>query len=326
MKSDRNSNGNPLSSIVVVTRNRAVSLTRALQALQTLDYSNYEIIVVDNDSTDNTAEIAAQFSTRHIFCPSKRGISYCRQQGVEAARGEIVAFCDDDCIPSSEWLKHLVRRLMNEEDLGLVGGKVINVGFSGGRRFKGRTKLGRNGMLSFATKPEETEFFGNMNLAFRKQVIQSIGGYDPFFNVMEEIDLATRMRQNGYRVDYEPAAVLEHHNRGLFFKKRHLFFGPQLVRLYFCLKHDQPNTVTKWLSFLAYEMRLASLEFYRLFRAIFAATIKGKLERWPAIAIELFNIISARLAIPWLLRRAQNRMLEENRKNFKLHNPDELAL
>ena len=307
----------PLVSVVVITRNRSASLKRALQALACLDYPSYEIIVVDNASTDDTAQIAAAFSVRYLYSPSNNGISRCRKEGVDAARGEIIAFCDDDCVPSSPWLRHLVRRLWHEKDLGLVGGQVINVGFKGEQCYKGRTKLRRNGKLSFAAKPEDAEFFGNMNLAFRREVIRAIGGYDPFFNVMEEIDLATRMRRNGFRVDYEPAAILEHYNTGIFYKKRHLFFGRQLVRLYFYLKHYQPNTIAEWLNFLTYELQLIVQDFYRLMRAITAAAIKGKHERWPAIGIELFNIISARLAIPWLLRRGRIRALEESRKRYK---------
>jgi GT2 family glycosyltransferase len=291
----------PLVSIVVITRNRSVSLKRALQTLAKLDYPSYEIIVVDNASTDDTAQIAAAFSVRYLYSPSNYGISRCRKEGVDAARGEIIAFCDDDCVPSSQWLRHLARRLWHEKDLGLVGGQVINIGFTGGQRYKGRTKLGRNGTLSFAAKPEEAEFFGNMNLAFRKEVIQAIGGYDPFFNVMEEIDLATRMRRSGFRVDYEPAAILEHHNTGAFFKKRHLFFGPQLIRLYLYFKHFRPQTLPDWLSFLGYELKLMWRDLIRFIRALAAATFKGKLQRYPAIAIALFNLVSARLAIPWLL-------------------------
>jgi GT2 family glycosyltransferase len=226
-----------------------------------------------------------------------------------------VAFCDDDCLPIPAWLGHLVRRLAAEEDLGLLGGRVINIGFFGMQRHKGQTKLGRNGRLFFEADPKKTEFFGNMNLAFRREIVLAVGNYDPFFNMMAEVDLATRLRRQGFRIDYEPAAVLEHHNAGIFFKRRRFFFGPQLVRLYFYFKHYRPCTLKGWVSFAGYELKLMGLDFYRFLRALAAATVKGKFDRYPAIGTQLFNLLSARLAIPWLLWRTPVSQSQDHKLN-----------
>jgi hypothetical protein len=77
------------------------------------------------------------------------------------------------------------------------------------------------------------------------------------------------------------------------------------VRLYFYFKHYQPHNLRAWLAFGGYELRLLWRDLIRAGRALAAATLKGKFERYPAIGIEFFNLVTARLAIPWLLWRAR---------------------
>jgi GT2 family glycosyltransferase len=301
----KNSKELTLVSVVILTRNRAVSLRRALGALKAQKYPQYEIIVVDNDSKDDTAQVAQEFSAKYIFSPSTNGISLSRRLGVDAAAGAIIAFCDDDCAPAPDWLQHLVRRLDNEQDLGLLGGQVINIGFDDAHQYKGRQKwTERNGKLTFAVDPKEADFFGNANLAFRKAAYQAVGGYDSFFRAnMEEIDLAMKFRRHGFRVDYEPAAIVNHYFTGVNHKRGRIFYDNHLMRLYFYLKHCRPRRLNEWWRFSRREMWLVGDDLYKWSRVFAAAILKVRLRRLPAVAIELFNIISARLVIPWLLWR-----------------------
>jgi GT2 family glycosyltransferase len=298
----------PLVSVIVVTRNRASSLQKTLQVLRGLAYPHFGIIVVDNGSTDHTMQIVINNEARYVYSPSNYGISYSRQLGINAAQGEIVAFCDDDCLPISDWLTYFVQRLQRDPDIGLVGGQIINIGFSGNRRYKGRTKLGRNGLLSFVADPKEADFFGNANLAFRRSAVEAIGGYDPFFNVMAEIDLAMSLKRHGFRVAYEPNAVVEHHHVGSSQKKRHLFRGPQLIRLYFFFKHCRPTNLGEWLSFLGCELQLLWQDLRRASRALAATLVKRQFNRLSTVGTEFFNLLSARMAIPWLLWQTKKQM------------------
>lgn len=308
---DHRNETNPMASVIVITRNRSTSLARTLEALTHLDYPAYEVIVADNASTDDTAKVAAEFSARYLFCPLSYGISRCRKEGVEAARGEIIAFCDDDCVPVQDWLQHIVRRLQNEQDLGLLGGQVINIGFEAAHQYKGRQKwTNRNGKLAFAADPKEAEFFGNANLAFRKAVYQMVGGYDPFFIAcMAELDLTMKVRRHGFRIDYEPAAVVRHHHTGVNYKRGRFFYDNQLMRLYFYLKHFRPKRLSEWLSFSYREAQLVGDDLYKWSRSFAAAILKVRLQRLPGVATDFFNIISARLAIPWLLWRIRKQDL-----------------
>ncbi|MCI0607238.1 glycosyltransferase [bacterium] len=303
---------NPRASVIVVTRNRADSLERALRALQKLDYPNYEILVVDNDSKDNTTSVIEQYGAKRVFSPSRFGIGYCRRRGVESAQGEIIAFCDDDCVPASDWLSCFVERFNQEPDVHLLGGQVINIGFpdkdgyGDAKRYKGRSKLSRNGRLVFVEDPKDAEFFGNMNLAFRKKSVVSVGGYDPFFNVMAEIDLQVRLRKNGFKISFEPRAISEHHYTGVHLKGRHFFHGPQLVRLYLCLKHFRPEKTGDWFRFLGYEIRLLSRDLLTVLRKSGGAVLKGQFSNLLSVPAEGLRAVSARLAIPWLLWRARS--------------------
>ncbi len=295
----------PLCSIVIMTKNRAESLARTLKSLQELTYPNYEIIVVNNASTDNTEEVISQYPVKQISSP-EANISLGRQRGVEASQGEIIAMCDDDCVPASDWLNCLVEKLLSNEKIALVGGQVINIGFPEKQRYKGRGKFGRNGILKPAINPEEADYFGSANMAFRRSIFDSIGGYDLFFtNAYEEVDLILRFRKAGYETAYENKASVEHYYTGVSYNLLHLFFGGILYRIYFYLKHFAPQTLGGWLMFLAYEIFVLAKDLFWGIRSIVTTTFKAEFQ-WLVPLIWMFNSITARLAIPWLLWQANH--------------------
>src|SRR5262249_30750927 len=96
----------PRISIVVCTRNGGQTIARGLEEISRLDYPDYEVIVVDDGSTDRTAELAARFDVR-LIRTENRGLSCARNTGIEAATGDIVAFTDDDAWPDPDWLRYL---------------------------------------------------------------------------------------------------------------------------------------------------------------------------------------------------------------------------
>lgn len=294
----------PYVSVVVVTKNRAASLERALRALTSLDYPEYEVIVVDNGSSDRTPETARKYPVRYVRV-EQSNIALARKQGVESSRGDIVAFCDDDCVPRQDWLKQLVRRL-NHQGVALVAGTLVNVGWPTGV-IKGRSRLGRNGVLTWASTYDEAEFFGNANIAFWKAAYETIGGYDEFYRAgYEEIDLVQRFRNAGFRVAHAPEAVVEHYYTGISYKLKPFYSG-SLMRLYFYFKHFRPRTVKEWLGFLGYEFWLLAKELYGIARRLVRTGLRGEFRQWPRIGLHLFNSVSARLALPWLLWKAAQR-------------------
>src|SRR4029079_12716421 len=114
----------PRISVVVCSYNGEATLWRCLDALAQLDYPDYEVIVVDDGSTDRTAEIAAEFDVRLIRTDNE-GLSAARNTGIEAATGEIVAFTDDDAWPDRDWLRYLAHGFACGDHVGIGGPNLV---------------------------------------------------------------------------------------------------------------------------------------------------------------------------------------------------------
>jgi glucosyl-dolichyl phosphate glucuronosyltransferase len=115
-------------SVIIVTFNRAASLKEALQSLSKQTCYPDEVIVVDNNSNDDTKEVVRRFegalNIRYVF-EEKRGIPFARNAGIEKAQYEIVAFMDDDCRPAHNWLEELVKPFYRDPLIGQVGGEIL---------------------------------------------------------------------------------------------------------------------------------------------------------------------------------------------------------
>ena len=97
----------PLVSIIVCSYNGAKTLAACLESLGKLNYPSYEIILVDDGSTDNTAQIAAEFPNVRYIHQENHGLSHARNTGAAAAKGEVFAYTDSDCMADPDWLYYL---------------------------------------------------------------------------------------------------------------------------------------------------------------------------------------------------------------------------
>jgi len=122
-------------SVVVCSLNRSESLRRMLKSLQEMvipDYLSCEVIVVDNNSDDDTRlvveEIEKHFELkiRYVF-ENKKGLSHARNRGVKEAGGEIIAFTDDDVIVDKHWIKSIDKAFKEYDDVACVGGKILPI-------------------------------------------------------------------------------------------------------------------------------------------------------------------------------------------------------
>ncbi len=114
-------------SVIIITRNRAESLKDALDSLTRQSRQPDEVIIVDNDSKDNTREVALSFNDRlNIKCiyEAIRGIPHARNAGIENATGDIIAYIDDDCVADQDWLKCLEIPFIRDPNIGVVGGEL----------------------------------------------------------------------------------------------------------------------------------------------------------------------------------------------------------
>jgi len=251
----------PIFSIVILTRNRGHFLPRTLEAVFAHVGPSREVLLFDNGSTDNTAAVAREFPIRYFFTP-ELGLGEMRQRGLEAAHGEFVVMCDDDCLPRAGWLENFLLRFRAEDTLALIGGKIVNVGFEGISMAKGIGGFGRNGRIVSNVPVEQASYFGCANLALRRNAALE-AGFDSFLVCgYEEGDMAQALKKLGYRVAYGPDAGVDHHNVSATQRDRWRWRHNGVMRVYFHLKHFRPRGLG-WAEFLGWE---CGLQLHSLFK------------------------------------------------------------
>ena len=200
----------PRMSVVVCAYNAADTLDRCLARATRIDYPDYEVIVVDDGSTDDTAAITNYYDVRLVQTPN-RGLSAARNTGIEAATGEIVAFLDADAWPDPDWLTHLARTFQWEDVQG-VGGP--NVPPPGGGRIEACVANAPGGPVHVMLTDQVAEHIPGCNMAFRKSALEAIGGLDPRFRTAgDDVDLCWRIQERGWDIGFAPGAVVWHHPR-----------------------------------------------------------------------------------------------------------------
>src|SRR5574341_1769136 len=200
----------PRISVVVCSYNGERTIDECLEGLRALEYPDFEVIVVDDGSTDGTAAIAR----RHGLAPittDHGGLSHARNVGIEAATGEIVAFIDDDARPDPHWLTYLAVSFLRTGHVG-VGGP--NIAPTGDGVVAECVANPPGGPVHVLLSDQEAEHIPGCNMAFRKADLEAIGGFDTQFRKAgDDVDICWRLREAGGTLGFSPAAVVWHHRR-----------------------------------------------------------------------------------------------------------------
>ena len=200
----------PRVSVVVCTYNGSRTLQQCLEGLERLDYPNYEVIVVDDGSTDRAADIARRFPVV-VIQTRNQGLALARNVGLKAATGEIVAYIDDDAFPDRHWLKYLAATFLSTTHCA-VGGPNIVPGDDG--PIAQCVARAPGGPVHVLLSDREAEHIPGCNMAFRKECLESIGGFDGQFRVAgDDVDVCWRLQARGWTLGFSPAAVVWHHRR-----------------------------------------------------------------------------------------------------------------
>ncbi|HWP58459.1 MAG TPA: glycosyltransferase [Candidatus Acidoferrales bacterium] len=200
----------PKVSVIVCTFNGSRTLSECLESLSRLDYPDYEVIVVNDGSTDSTARIAHSYGFR-VITTENRGLSSARNTGLMAAAGEIVAYIDDDAYADPHWLRYLCATLMNSAHVG-VGGPNIAPGGDG--IVADCVAHSPGNPVHILLSDTEAEHIPGCNMAFRKTALEAVGGFDPQFRIAgDDVDICWRLQQKGWTLGYSPGAVVWHHRR-----------------------------------------------------------------------------------------------------------------
>jgi GT2 family glycosyltransferase len=201
----------PRVSVVVCSYNGEATIGACLEALSRLDYPDYEVIVVDDGSTDRTAEIAAGFDVQ-LIRSDNRGLSAARNLGIEAATGEIVAFTDDDASPDRDWLRYLSHAFVCTDHVGIGGPNVPPRDVETVERAVANAPGGPTHVL---LSDEVAEHIPGCNMAFRRDALQAVGGFDQQFRIAgDDVDICWRLQERGWTIGFCPAAVVLHRRRG----------------------------------------------------------------------------------------------------------------
>jgi len=202
----------PKVSVVVPSYNGDRTLKACLESLQKLNYPDYEIILVDDGSTDTSRQIAlANPGVRYFHHEQNLGLSVARNTGIAAATGEIVAFTDSDCRADEDWLYYLIGALLSN-DFAAVGGP--NLLPPEDSLIAAAVMVSPGGPAHVMLTDRQAEHVPGCNMAICKRVLAELGGFDPIFRrAGDDVDICWRLQQAGHKIGFCPAAFVWHFRR-----------------------------------------------------------------------------------------------------------------
>lgn len=221
----------PPASVVVCTYNRHAVLRQALLGLRRLDYPSFEVVVVNGPSDDGTDAVLAEFPDIKRVDNPRRNLSVSRNLGIAASAGEIVAFLDDDALPSEGWLRGLAAAF-EDPAVGGAGGRVWGAGgveLQFDRGIIDRGGLPRSVRLEPADhntpRAEWYNIVMGTNSCFRRAALADVGGYDENYEYYhDESDLCVRLIEAGWRVEHVDGADVWHE-----FERSHIRRGARNI-------------------------------------------------------------------------------------------------
>lgn len=262
----------PMISVVVPAYNEGNNIVACVNSLKAQNFpkTDYEIIVVDNNSTDNTLDVVKNLGVIDTVEYTK-GPAAAKNAGISLATGNIITFIDGDCIATNNWLKNILSGF-EDPDVGCVAGGIMAMedkNLSPLERF-----LIKKGHLAQAQHIENSflPFAATANAAYRKEVFDKIGLFDEGLFVGEDADLSWRMQlSTEYKVRYVPDAVVFHpyesKPRELFRqKRRHAYGSVMLYKKYKKYRREEVKNlketywqyrsiIRRWVKLLLYKLQ-----------------------------------------------------------------------
>lgn len=218
----------PPISVVVCTRDRALSLKNTLRSLSRLDYPEYEVVVVDNCSRDDATRRAVAESGFRYVREDRPGLDWARNRGVREARYDIIAFIDDDAVALPSWLRGIAHGFEDSSVMAVTGNvlaaEIETAAQNDFERYGGMSK----GFVPYTIRREEisqrdlfrsSNWGVGANMAFRRSLFDAIGGFDIALDVGTptcgggDIEFFYRTVAAGHALRYEPAATVRHTHR-----------------------------------------------------------------------------------------------------------------
>jgi len=198
-------------SVIIPAYNAEKLIRRCLDSLthQSVDSDRYEVIVVDDGSTDATTEIVASHPAVRLLRQANAGPAAARNHGVREARGEIILLTDSDCRLTPTWIEAMTAPFQSDADVVGVKGRYLTVQAAPAARF---VQLEYEHKYDKLKRHETIDFIDTYSAGFKREVFLEMGGYDEDFPVAcaEDVELSYRMSKRGYRMVYKPEAIVYH--------------------------------------------------------------------------------------------------------------------
>lgn len=203
-------NPRPRLSVVIPTHNGAATLAACLQSLRSASPPPDEIIVVDDASSDGTAEIAQRFQCCVVRLDENIGAARAKNRGAQAARGDILFFTDDDTVTPRDTVAHILAALDNREIEGVVGLLAREIPF---HDFASHYKNLWMRFTYVRLPRERIGVFYTSVAAIRRDLFLQLGGFDENYSgasIAEDTEFGQRVWSTGHRLDLDSRVVVTH--------------------------------------------------------------------------------------------------------------------
>jgi glycosyltransferase involved in cell wall biosynthesis len=203
----------PKVSVVICAYNVSKLLNNVMDSLEKQTFKDFEIVVVNDGSTDDTSEIAKKRGALVVDIPHK-GLSAARNAGINNSSGEIVAIIDADCHAEPQWLEEACKEIRNGEVVVTGNTKIPKSTFFGdcisGLGYPGGGHLGFEKMWK-VDKEGHTDHLAGGNCAFRKKEVQSLGAFNQKLTITaDDVFLSMKVLEAGWKIKYNPKMVMYH--------------------------------------------------------------------------------------------------------------------
>jgi len=225
--------GSPLVTVAVCTRNRPDDLARCLDALDRLEYDHLEILIIDNAPDDDATQqlVRTQYPHMRYVRELRPGLDWARNRAIQEARGEILAYTDDDVIVDPGWVRALAAAFNDDPAVMAVTGLVVPYELETEAQilFEQYNGFGRGFRRRWVhvdgDDPWRWMYYGTgqygtgANMAFRRRLFDRIGQFDPALDVGTvtngggDVEMFFRLLKEGHGLVYEPNAVVRHRHR-----------------------------------------------------------------------------------------------------------------
>lgn len=201
----------PFISIIIPVYNDSEALLRCLAALENQTYpaKAYEVIVIDNNSTEDIAAVTSQFDQVRLAHEPQQGSYAARNRGLSIAKGEVIGFTDSDCIPETDWIEQGVKALQETQNCGLVAGK-IKFHFKNSELPTASELFDSTRFLQQQRFVEQMHFGATANVFTYKAVFEQVGLFNDRLKSGGDQEWGNRVFKGGYRLAYAEQALISH--------------------------------------------------------------------------------------------------------------------